>query len=55
MRFALMEAKVALAKLILAADMQLAPGHEQIALEHSPFLLRPKDGVNIVLMPLKEE
>ncbi|XP_069991154.1 cytochrome P450 9e2-like [Penaeus vannamei] len=55
MRFALMEAKVGLAKMLLASDIKLAPGHEEIKAEFSMGLLRPKDGVNLLLDPLKEE
>ncbi|XP_068247474.1 cytochrome P450 9e2-like isoform X2 [Palaemon carinicauda] len=56
MRFALMEAKVALAKLVLAADLRLAPGCEELVLEGgNTGVLRPKNGVNIILSPLKEE
>lgn len=55
MRFALMEAKVALAKLLLEAKMELAPGHEDLGLEASSGLLRPKDGINLLLKPLTEE
>ncbi|XP_037785999.1 cytochrome P450 9e2-like [Penaeus monodon] len=55
MRFALMEAKVGLAKMLLASDMKLAPGHEEIKTNFGLGLLRPKDGVNLLLTPLKEE
>ncbi|KAG0693217.1 Cytochrome P450 9e2 [Chionoecetes opilio] len=55
MRFALMEAKVALAQLILAADLKLAPGHEHLEFQSSPFFLRPKEGVMLILTPLKNE
>nr|WBG54464.1 cytochrome P450 [Austinograea rodriguezensis] len=55
MRFALMEAKVALAQLILAADLKLAPGHENLEFQNSPFLMRPKAGVMLLLTPLKNE
>ncbi|KAK7080460.1 Cytochrome P450 3A4 [Halocaridina rubra] len=56
MRFALMEVKVALAKLVLAAEMKLAPGSEELILEggNSSFL-RPKYGVNLILKPLGSE
>lgn len=50
-----MEAKVGLAKMLLASDIKLAPGHEEIKAEFSMGLLRPKDGVNLLLDPLKEE
>ncbi|XP_047493086.1 cytochrome P450 9e2-like [Penaeus chinensis] len=55
MRFALMETKVGLAKMLLASDMKLAPGHEEIKTDFGFGLLRPKDGVNLLLTPLKEE
>ncbi|ROT79404.1 Cytochrome P450 9e2 [Penaeus vannamei] len=55
MRFALMEAKVALAKMLLASDIRVAPGHEEIKTDFGMGLLRPKDGVNLLLTPLKEE
>nr|XP_053654484.1 cytochrome P450 9e2-like [Cherax quadricarinatus] len=53
MRFALMEVKVALAKLLLKAELRLWNGHEELKLEWSPFLLRP-GGVNLVISPLAE-
>ncbi|XP_071540340.1 cytochrome P450 3A41-like isoform X1 [Panulirus ornatus] len=55
MRFALLEAKVALAKMILAADLQLAPGHEEIVLEFGTGVMRPRNGVHLVLTSLREE
>ncbi|XP_027231239.1 cytochrome P450 3A41 isoform X2 [Penaeus vannamei] len=55
MRFALMETKVGLAKMLLASDVKLAPGHEEIKTDFGLGLLRPKDGVNLLLTPLKEE
>ena len=55
MRFALMEAKVALAQLILAVDIKVAPGHEKLEFEDSPFFMRPKDGIMVLLTPLKNE
>lgn len=55
MRFALMEAKVALAHLILAVDLKLAPGNEEMTFENSPILLRPSGGVTMLLTPLKED
>ncbi|XP_045604561.1 cytochrome P450 9e2 isoform X2 [Procambarus clarkii] len=54
MRFALMEAKVALAKLVLAADLQLSPSHKELKISSSPFILRPEGGVNLVLKPITE-
>nr|XP_053643919.1 cytochrome P450 9e2-like [Cherax quadricarinatus] len=52
MRFALMEAKVALAKLLLKAEIHLRNSGEELKLEPSPFLLRPEGGVNLVVSPL---
>lgn len=52
LRFALLEAKVALAKLVLKAEMEIAPGHEEVALESANALLRPKEGVELVLKPI---
>lgn len=53
MRFALLEAKVALAKLLLEAELELAPGHEELVLETSKSHLRPKHGVKLLLKPVK--
>lgn len=53
MRFALLEAKVALAKLLLKTELELAPGHEQLVLETSKSQLRPKHGVKLLLKPIK--
>lgn len=50
-----MEAKIALAHLILAAEFKPAPGHEDLKFENSPFMLRPSGGVMLVLTPLKQE
>lgn len=55
MRFALMEAKVALAKLVLAVDMQLTAGHEEVVVNWSGGVLSPKDSVRLQLTPLREE
>lgn len=55
MRFALLEAKVALAKLLLKAELELAPGHEDLVVTSEANLTRPKDGVKLVLKPLREE
>ncbi|XP_069950512.1 cytochrome P450 9e2 [Cherax quadricarinatus] len=51
MRFALMKVKVALAKLLLKAEIHLRSGHEEPKLERSPFLLRP-GGLHLVVSPL---
>lgn len=55
MRFALMEAKVALAKLLLEAELELSPGHEKVTLETVNGMLRPKSGLLLVLKPVKKE
>ncbi|XP_063858470.1 cytochrome P450 3A41-like isoform X1 [Scylla paramamosain] len=54
MRFALMEAKVALAKLLLGAELELAPGHEEVTLDEQGAFLRSKD-LNIKVKPIMEE
>ncbi|KAK4307423.1 hypothetical protein Pmani_020812 [Petrolisthes manimaculis] len=55
MRFAQMEAKVALAKLLLCVELQVVPGHDNIILDSNSFLLRPKDGQKIRVTPIKQE
>lgn len=55
MRFALMEAKVALSKLLLAADLEVVPGHENIKLDENGFLLRPMDGEKLKITPRKKD
>ncbi|XP_053641271.2 cytochrome P450 9e2 [Cherax quadricarinatus] len=52
MRFALMEAKVALAKLILKAKLRLKSGHEEVKVALSPVLLRPEGSIDVVITPL---
>ncbi|XP_069955417.1 cytochrome P450 9e2-like isoform X2 [Cherax quadricarinatus] len=52
MRFALMEAKVALAKLVIASELRLARGHKKLKLTSSPFPLKADGGVNLVVIPL---
>lgn len=48
-----MEAKVALAKLILAAELSLQNEHEELKLAVSPIILRPAKGsVNLVIRPV---
>ncbi|XP_068239067.1 cytochrome P450 3A8-like [Palaemon carinicauda] len=54
MRFALMEAKVALSKLVLSFDMKTAPRFDNIELAAGGFLLMPK-AVNLTLKPLRDE
>ncbi|KAK8719126.1 hypothetical protein OTU49_014220, partial [Cherax quadricarinatus] len=51
MRFALMEAKVALAKLLLRAELHLRSNHEQLKLELSISITRPTE-VKLVITPL---
>ncbi|XP_042877020.1 cytochrome P450 6k1-like isoform X2 [Penaeus japonicus] len=53
MRFALMEAKTVLSKLLLAAELHLAPGYEEMELEPGLGIIRAKGGVNIILKPLQ--
>lgn len=52
MRFGLLEAKVALGKLLLEAELEPAPGHEQLALQTSRGVLRPEADVLIKLKPI---
>ncbi|KAK8388435.1 hypothetical protein O3P69_020429 [Scylla paramamosain] len=54
MRFALMEAKVALTKLLLQAELELAPGHDKLTLLSGNGLIIPQDGVMLVLRPVSE-
>ncbi|KAG0724962.1 Cytochrome P450 3A11 [Chionoecetes opilio] len=55
MRFALLETKVALAKLLLKAELEVAPGHEEVALETGVNgFIRPKDGIILSMKPVKE-
>ncbi|XP_042886029.1 cytochrome P450 3A7-like [Penaeus japonicus] len=53
-RFALMEAKIALAKLLLASDLRLAPGCENVTVSFGFGSHTPK-AVNLILKPLKDE
>ena len=55
MRFALLEAKVALAKLLLEAELDLPPGHEEVVMETANGVLRPKEGLMLVLKKVQEE
>ncbi|XP_069946204.1 cytochrome P450 9e2-like isoform X2 [Cherax quadricarinatus] len=52
MRFALMEAKVALAKLLLAAEIHLDKNHTELKTGKSLLVLRPDEGVNLVITPI---
>lgn len=54
MRFGLMEAKVALAKLLLEAELEPAPGYEELAAQTTRGVMRPKAGVLLKLKPIKE-
>ncbi|KAG0722237.1 Cytochrome P450 3A31 [Chionoecetes opilio] len=53
MRFALLEAKVALAKLLLTAELEVAPGF-MLTLETVNAVMHPKDGIMLSLKPVKE-
>lgn len=55
MRFAMLEAKVALAKLLLEAELDVPPGHEETAMETANGLLRPKGGLMLLLKKVQEE
>ncbi|KAK4301961.1 hypothetical protein Pmani_025926 [Petrolisthes manimaculis] len=55
MRFALLEAMVALAKLVLSAELSLSPGQDTLVLELGPGVIRPKHGVKLVLKPIVKE
>lgn len=55
MRFALMEAKVALAKMVLAAEMSLANKDEKLQLVTGGGVTRPKYGVKLILRPISQE
>ncbi|XP_064107332.1 cytochrome P450 9e2-like [Macrobrachium nipponense] len=55
MRFAQMEAKVAIAKLVLAADLKIPPGKEELVLSTGGFLLKPAKELFLLLEPLNEE
>ncbi|XP_063606137.1 cytochrome P450 9e2-like [Penaeus indicus] len=52
MRFALMEAKIVLSKLLLVAELRNAPGHEEMVLEPGLGLIKAKGGVKVILNPL---
>lgn len=54
MRFALMEAKVALTKLLLQAELELAPGFEKITLASGNGLLTPENGLLLVMKLINE-
>ena len=54
MRFALMEAKVALSKLVLEMELEVAPGHEELILEAMNGIMRPKEGIMLLLKPVNE-
>ncbi|XP_064107333.1 cytochrome P450 9e2-like [Macrobrachium nipponense] len=55
MRFAQMEAKVGIAKLVLAADLKIPPGKEELVLSTGGFLLKPAKELFLLLEPLNEE
>ncbi|XP_069948650.1 cytochrome P450 9e2 isoform X2 [Cherax quadricarinatus] len=52
MRFALMEAKVALAKLLLKVELHLKSDFQEVRLAKSPIILTPEGGVHLVIKPL---
>lgn len=53
-RFALMEAKLLLAKLVYHFSFLPAPGHEKMVLFKGPGIIRPKDDVNMIFTPLRK-
>ncbi|XP_066978648.1 cytochrome P450 3A31-like [Macrobrachium rosenbergii] len=55
MRFAQMEAKVGISKLVLAADLKLPPGKEEVVLSTGAGLLKPEKELYLLLEPLNEE
>ncbi|KAK3870708.1 hypothetical protein Pcinc_024089 [Petrolisthes cinctipes] len=55
MRFALMEAKVALAKMVLAAEMSLANKDEELKLVTGGGVMRPKNGIKLILRPINQQ
>lgn len=55
MRFALMEAKLALARTVLEFELRCAPGHEELELSLAPGIMRPKEDVFVTLTPIAKE
>ncbi|XP_037785934.1 cytochrome P450 9e2-like [Penaeus monodon] len=55
MRFALMEAKLALARTVLEFELRCAPGHEELELSLTPGVMRPKEDVFVTLTPIANE
>ncbi|XP_042893135.1 cytochrome P450 9e2-like [Penaeus japonicus] len=55
MRFALMEAKLALARTVLEFELRCAPGHEDLEFSFVPGIMRPKDDVFVTLTPVAKE
>ncbi|XP_037785932.1 cytochrome P450 3A41-like [Penaeus monodon] len=55
MRFALMEAKLALARTVLEFELRCAPGHEELELSLTPGIMRPKEDVFVTLTPIAKE
>ncbi|XP_042890641.1 cytochrome P450 3A41-like [Penaeus japonicus] len=55
MRFALMEAKLALARTVLEFELRCAPGHEELEFSLVPGIMRPKDDVFVTLTPVAKE
>lgn len=54
MRFALMEVKVALAKLLLQVELEPVLGHEELVMESVSGIMRSKNGVQIKLKAITE-
>ncbi|KAK3850882.1 hypothetical protein Pcinc_042438 [Petrolisthes cinctipes] len=53
MRFALMEAKLALAKMVLNFEMSCEPGKEEIDMDSSIGLMRPSEECSLIFTPLE--
>ncbi|XP_047493754.1 cytochrome P450 6k1-like [Penaeus chinensis] len=55
MRFAQMEAKLALARTVLEFELRCAPGHEELEMSFTPGIMRPKEDVFVTLTPVAKE
>ncbi|KAK7072391.1 Cytochrome P450 3A4 [Halocaridina rubra] len=51
-RFALMEAKLVIAKVMLNFEVSLAPEHETISYNRRPGTMRPSDDFRLAFIPL---
>lgn len=51
MRFALMEAKLALARLVLKFELSIAPGSEEMQYESTLGVMRPSDEIKLIFTP----